>query len=208
MSHPSSPNLQYALRRAIYGKAGDQNATSSSYLGLPTRLPSSIPPLQPEFFSSAFWHWFSLQRPILDPVDFAAHFCAHVKGSHSLGPEASLLAMLLVVWAASFGVDEYGVPIAPTTHASTDPNIPIRNTRSSSGELHHPSSNFENPVGHAISTIRGRKERSETMLKEVLELVDIHAVIRRPTWDGVRVLLLILPLLEGSSFRTRRASPG
>ncbi|KAF5372942.1 hypothetical protein D9758_001674 [Tetrapyrgos nigripes] len=184
---------------AIYGKAADQNATSSSYLGLPTRLPSSIPPLQPEFFSSAFWHSFSLQRPILDPVDFAAHFCAHVKGSHSLSPEASLLAMLLVVWAASFGVDEYGVPIAPTNQsavsASLDPNIPARNTRKSSGEI-HASSNFKSPVGHAISTIHARKERSEAMLKEVLELVDIHAVIRRPTWDGVRVLLLILPLLE------------
>ncbi|KAK7440186.1 hypothetical protein VKT23_017129 [Stygiomarasmius scandens] len=174
---------------AIYGKASsEQNATSSSYLGLPTRLPSTIPPLQPEFFSSAFWHWFSLQRPILDPVDFAARFCAHAKGSHTLGPEGSLLAMLLVVWAASFGVDEYGVPIAQSDHiigsVSNDPNIPPRNTRKTTDS----SSNFKGAVGHAVSTMRGRKERSEAMLREVLELVDVHAVIRRPTWDGVHSL--------------------
>ncbi|THV07898.1 hypothetical protein K435DRAFT_788229 [Dendrothele bispora CBS 962.96] len=189
---------------AIYGKAAEQSAagSSSSYLGLPTRLPSTIPPLQPEFFSSAFWHWFKLQRPILDPVDFEARFCAHAKGSHPFGPEGSLLAMLLVVWAASFGVDEYGVPIAPNDHhnsmasASNDANIPPRNHTSRKDTSIDSSSNFKSPVGHAVSAIRGRKERSEAMLREVLDLIDIHAVIRRPTWNGVRVLLLILPLLE------------
>jgi len=105
--------------------------------------------------------------------------------------------MLLVVWAASFGVDEYGVPIAHSDHiigsVSNDPNIPPRNTQKTTDS----SSNFKGAVGHAVSTMRRRKERSEAMLREVLELVDVHAVIRRPTWDGVRVLLLILPLLEG-----------
>lgn len=37
------------------------------------------------------------------------------------------------------------------------------------------------------------------MLREVLELVDYHSIMRKPSWDGIRVLLLILPLLEGES---------
>jgi hypothetical protein len=35
------------------------------------------------------------------------------------------------------------------------------------------------------------------MIREILHLIDIHALLRRPTWDGVRVLLLIIPLTQG-----------
>ncbi|KAG2740650.1 hypothetical protein P692DRAFT_20880706 [Suillus brevipes Sb2] len=31
---------------------------------------------------------------------------------------------------------------------------------------------------------------------EILHLIDIHALLRRPTWDGV-MILLILPLTQG-----------
>ncbi|KAH7869669.1 uncharacterized protein C8R40DRAFT_1058698 [Lentinula edodes] len=161
---------------AIYGKEANQNSSSSSYLGLPTRIPSTIPPLHSDFFDSSFWQWFSLQRPILDGAEFSARFCAHAKGADSLGYEGSLLAMVLVVWAASFGLDERGMDMIPTVRSK--PNEP------------DPSAVDE------INVRRVRKERSEAMLREVLELVDIHAIMRRPTWDGVKVLMLILPLLE------------
>ncbi|KAF9072918.1 hypothetical protein BDP27DRAFT_1319641 [Rhodocollybia butyracea] len=172
---------------AIYGKAADQNS-SSTYLGLPTRLPSTIPLLQPEFFESSFWQWFSLQRPIIDAAEFPVRFDAHVKGSHPLGYEGSLLAMLLVVWAASFSVDERGI--------SFDSSDVRPTSRKGNMDGRMKATDRNSSVGDAISTRRGRKERSEAMLREVLELVDLHAVMRRPTWDGVRVLLLILPLLE------------
>ncbi|KAF5391806.1 hypothetical protein D9757_001781 [Collybiopsis confluens] len=180
---------------AIYGKTGEHSASNSSYLGLPTRIPSSIPHLQPEFFDSSFWQWFSLQRPILDPAEFSSRFYAHAKGTHPLGYEGSLLAMLLVVWAASFGVDEYGsLQDGSIAYPSDDNDISSSNTRKGSMDLKY--TDRDSSIGEAISARRVRKDRSESMLKEVLELVDLHSIMRRPTWDGVRVLLLILPLLE------------
>jgi hypothetical protein len=35
------------------------------------------------------------------------------------------------------------------------------------------------------------------MTHELLHLVDLHGIMRKPTWDGVRVLLLIWPLTQG-----------
>ncbi|KAJ3741826.1 hypothetical protein DFH05DRAFT_1558769 [Lentinula detonsa] len=184
---------------AIYGKEGNQN---SNNLGLPTRMPSTIPSLQQEFFESSFWQWFCLQRPILDAAEFSARFSAHEKGTHSLGYEGSLLAMVLVVWAASFGLDERGIPFDGSKNFSSGQSSshPSRlNSRRESMDMSTVRTKVDerdSSVADEISTRRGRKERSEAMLREVLELVDIHAVMRRPTWDGVRLLLLILPLLE------------
>jgi hypothetical protein len=175
---------------AIYGKAAEQNALTYSYLGLPTRMPTSTPRLHPEFFESSFWQWFSLQRPILDTAEFPARFRAHTNGTHPLSYEGTLLAMLLVVWAASFGVDERGMPLDESINFSSTESSRINTRKDMKNADHDPS------VGEAISTRRGRKDRTEAMLREVLELVDLHAVMRRPSWDGVRVLLLILPLLE------------
>jgi hypothetical protein len=71
--------------------------------------------------------------------------------------------MLLAVWAASFGVNEYGIE-----------------------ELHH---------GEAA--IRSRREATNEMVRDMLHLVDIHGIMRKPTWDGVRALHLLLPLTQG-----------
>lgn len=45
--------------RAIYGKASDTDDAFSPHPS--PRLPSVIPPLKVEFFSSPFWRWFSIQ---------------------------------------------------------------------------------------------------------------------------------------------------
>ncbi|KAK7049266.1 hypothetical protein VNI00_005867 [Paramarasmius palmivorus] len=140
---------------AIYGKAAGSG--SEGHQGIPR--PTTIPKLHPDFFKSSFWSWFSLQRPILDPTDFPARYC---QGSHTLTAQAGLISMLLVVWAASYGLDEQGLP-------SED------------------------------SSRRSRRERTQTMLREVLEFIDIHAIMRSPSWDGLRVLFLILPLLDDES---------
>ncbi len=58
----------------------------------------------------------SVAGPVLDPVEFSGRFLAHSKGTHLLGHEGSVIALLLVVWAASFGVDEQGVPIENEDH--------------------------------------------------------------------------------------------
>jgi hypothetical protein len=71
--------------------------------------------------------------------------------------------MLLAVWAASFGVNEYGI------------------------EEHH----------HGEAAIRNRREATNEMVQEMLHLIDIHGILRKPTWDGVRALHLLLPLTQG-----------
>ncbi|KAJ6547066.1 hypothetical protein B0H19DRAFT_954207 [Mycena capillaripes] len=179
---------------AIYGKGvGDES--SSIPLPLVARLPSIIPQLKPEFFSSPFWSWFSLQRPILDPTEFPARFFAHTKGTHSLGNEGKILIHLLVVWAASFGIDERGLPeneeLSRPSSASTGEDGGQKHTRPGRGEAQKSNG--------ALMTERSRaerKNRTEAMVQEILVLIDSHAIMRRPTWDGIRVLLLILPLME------------
>ncbi|KZS99138.1 hypothetical protein SISNIDRAFT_492392 [Sistotremastrum niveocremeum HHB9708] len=44
--------------------------------------------------------------------------------------------------------------------------------------------------------LKNRKALCNEMLKEILHLIDIHGILRKPTWDGVRVLLLVMPLTE------------
>lgn len=173
---------------ALYGKTSDAqggNPTSPPT----TRLPSTIPNLRPEFFASSFWFWFCMQRPILDPTEFPSRFYAHTKGTQSLGHEGGLIAMLLVVWAASFGLDERGLP--SDNHSNAD--IPtFVHTKDEVDAF----DNRKFKDGVQDMKWREKKDKTDTMLREVLELIDFHGVMRRPTLDGVRALLLILPLLE------------
>jgi len=105
------------------------------------------------------------------------------------------MAMLLVTWAASFGVNEYGVEEELEPHS---PTMPDRPKFSPDDE-----DDFSDPSRHA------RALRVETMIREILSLIDIHALLRRPSWDGVRVLLLILPLTQGiQSSMDRTVSAG
>jgi hypothetical protein len=137
-------------------------------------------------------HSFRYAGPILDPTEFPARFFAHTKGTHSLGNEGKILIHLLVVWAASFGIDERGLPenedLSRPSSASADEGGPKpgrADSQKSNGALMTERSRAE------------RKNRTEAMVQEILVLIDSHAIMRRPTWDGVRVLLLILPLMEG-----------
>lgn len=133
-----------------------------------------------------------LLGPILDPTEFPSRFYAHTKGTQSLGHEGGLIAMLLVVWAASFGLDERGLP--SDSHSNAD--IPtFVHTKDEADAF----DNRKFKDGVQDMKWREKKDKTDTMLREVLELIDFHGVMRRPTLDGVRALLLILPLLEGSN---------
>lgn len=95
-----------------------------------------------------------------------------------------MLAMLLVTWAASFGVDEFG----------------NEDTEDAASETHdNPHLAFDGGDNTSDPKRRARMLRSEAMTREVLTLVDLHGLLRRPSWDGVRVLLLLLPLTHGKS---------
>lgn len=106
-----------------------------------------------------------LPDPIIIPAEFCQRYIEFINGrSGSLTIGGQLVAMLLVVWAASFGVDEYGVD---NNQQGDRPNL------------------------------RERKQNINEMVTELLVLFDIHGVMRKPSWDGVRALLLLLPLTEG-----------
>lgn len=111
---------------------------------------------------------------LLDAGEFASRYFAHIKGSVILNIEGQLLAMVLSIWAASFGVDQHGVD--KLDGASGDPLE--RSTR---------------------------RKRTNEQVQELLRLVDIHGVMRHPTWDGVRILLLIWPLTQSAQTPLQRA---
>ena len=50
---------------------------------------------------------------------------------------------------------------------------------------------------HGDAVIRNRREATNEMVREMLHLVDVHGILRKPTWDGVRALHLLLPLTQG-----------
>ena len=123
-----------------------------------------------------------LAGPILDAIEFPERYIGHCKGGKLLGNEGQLISMLLVVWAVSFGLNERGIV---------------------EGEDEYPASAESQGPG---AKRRQRKARTETLIHEIMEQIDIYGVLRRPTLDGVRVLLLLLPLLEGEIFTSRLRS--
>ncbi|KZV75772.1 hypothetical protein PENSPDRAFT_748193 [Peniophora sp. CONT] len=44
--------------------------------------------------------------------------------------------------------------------------------------------------------VRHRRELTNELVREMLQLFDIHAIFRKPSFDGVRAVMLILPLTE------------
>ena len=107
--------------------------------------------------------------PIIDPSEFCSRFFEFAKGNcNALDISGQLIAMILAVWATSFGVNEYGIE----------------------------------EVDNSPHAIRSRQERTNEMVREVLQLIDMHGVVRKPTWDGVRALLLLSPLTQGLQIRS------
>lgn len=145
---------------AVYGKTLDED---SDLYQPPALTPNLIPRLRPEFFSSPFYSRFHVQYPIIDPSEFCSRFFEFAKGNcNALDISGQLIAMILAVWATSFGVNEYGIE----------------------------------EVDNSPHAIRSRQERTNEMVREVLQLIDMHGVVRKPTWDGVRALLLLSPLTQ------------
>ena len=163
-----------------------------------------------DFFASAFWRWFTIQRilfssspcsrrpnkyfflgPILDGDEFPARFASHSNGTQRLSKEGALISMLLVTWAASYGLNQRGLH---ETECEESPRIDCLGGEPSTD--HYPPDGKYAPPG---TSRRQWKNQSEAYLREILEFVDLYGILRRPSLDGVRVLLLLLPLMEGKS---------
>ena len=147
------------------------------------------------------FHLYLISGPILDPNEFRQRYVAHVEESMPLGHEGGILAMLLVLWAATFGVNERGSlikddPDDSATSPHPTPSSAGRPSRRANLTLSANPKEAEETFKHIGKTYR---ERTDCMLQEILELIDFHGIMRRPTFDGVRILLLTLPLMEGTS---------
>lgn len=110
--------------------------------------------------------------------------------------------MLLVLWAATFGVDERGSLVKDDCDDSTTSQHPApshagRPSRKANFTLSADLKQSEETFRHVG---KGYREKTSCMLREILELIDFHGIMRRPTYDGVRILLLTLPLMEGTTY--------
>lgn len=94
---------------------------------------------------------------------------------NALGPIGMVIASVLVTWAASYGIDEYGKEEDPLPRDGPE----------------------------LLAAVKKRREICNEMVRELLGRIDALGLLRRPSWDGVRVLLLIMPLTEGRGFETR-----
>ena len=131
----TQPDVHVRSSLSIFHRTTSAPPRRADYtpLTLPIRPPSTIPMLRPEFFQSDFWHQFHAQSkfgiillsevkptwaiplrlgPVLEPNVFLSRLEESLNGvTDSLGVPGRLVAMCLVVWAASFGHDEEGKSI-------------------------------------------------------------------------------------------------
>jgi hypothetical protein len=109
-----------------------------------------------------------------------------------MGPEGAILCHVLYAWALSYGVDHNGDLDIPEGGGDQLGALPL--TGPSPSEL-------QREVDRARRFLAMQKA-----VEVVLREIDECGVMRKPTWDGVRVLLLILPLTEGISSSVERLS--
>lgn len=171
-----------------------------------------IPELTKEFFDSPFFRRFQIQSessgpcldlflapsgvanggigrlmatgPVLDPHDFVTRYLSQPHpNAAAMGPEGAILCHVLYAWALSYGVDENGQLDIPEGGGA--PLGPLSLVAPGENEMRR----------------EGDRQRRFSRMKSVVELVlreiDECGIMRKPTWDGVRSLLLILPLTEG-----------
>lgn len=187
----------------LYGKSatdaalasqGDENERSLSPTG---RKVDRLPELTREFFDSPFFRRFLVQRtslfgcwrltfagPIIDSLEFVTRYLSKpIPCAAALGPEGAVLCHCLYAWGISYGVDERGQ--LDVVDGGGEPLGPL---------------NLLNIGETEMRRERDRQRRMEKLVRVVrtiLREIDEFSLLRRPSWDGIRAILLILPLTEG-----------
>ncbi|KAL7421552.1 hypothetical protein Q5752_003321 [Cryptotrichosporon argae] len=171
----------------LFGKSATSAAVAtqadgSSRSSSPPRY--QIPELSREFFDSGFFRRFQVQRPVIDPVEFVErYYSVPVPCAAALGPAGAVLCHVLYAWAASYGVDEHGRYDVP--EGGGEPIGSVSLLGIGEGERRREADRAR------------RHDRMAAAVTAVLREIDEAGLLRKPSWDGVRVLLLILPLTEG-----------
>ncbi len=110
-----------------------------------------------------------------------------------MGSHGAILCHVLYAWACSYGVNEAGEQDSEDGY--TDPFIPHINA--------------ETPQRQDRQAQRDRrKAKTNAVVRFILNEIDEASVMRRQTWDGVRSLLLVLPLTEREWRRINSLDPG
>nr|XP_018263170.1 uncharacterized protein I303_04663 [Kwoniella dejecticola CBS 10117]OBR85328.1 hypothetical protein I303_04663 [Kwoniella dejecticola CBS 10117] len=152
-----------------------------------------MPDLTREFFDSAFFMRFQVQRPILDPQNFIGRYLSNPNPTAAaMGPEGACLCHVLYAWAVSYGVDEYGKLDIPEGGGTPLEDISLLGP-----------GDFEM---RRETDRQKRRERMRSVAEVILREIDECGIMRKPTWDGVRVLLLVLPLTDGIASPVERLS--
>ena len=161
-------------------------------LTLPIRPPSTIPMLRPIFFQSDFWHQLHAQS------EFGIVLLHDAKQTFMtplcLGPLLEPSVFLLRLEESLNGTtDSLDVPgrLAAMCFVAWAASF----GHDEEGKLDQSS----DPKDWRLSA----KSRTNNMVKELLYLIDSYGIIRKPTWDGLVVLLTILPLTKGDAISTQ-----
>ncbi|WWC89458.1 uncharacterized protein L201_004382 [Kwoniella dendrophila CBS 6074] len=182
-----------AANAAVAHQTGEP--TEESYLS-PVKAKQNdeiMPDLTKEFFDSAFFRRFQIQRPVLDPQNFVGRYLSNPDPSAAaMGPEGAILCHVLYAWAVSYGVDEYGKLDVPEGGGPALDEVSLLGP----GDIEMKRENDR----------QRRKEKMRQVIEFILKEIDEHGLMRKPTWDGVRVLLLVLPLTDGISSPVERLS--
>lgn len=198
----------------LYGRSSHPQAMHSPPSSPRTSSrPSIIPDLDIAFFRSHFFAAFVLQcqsassillsdtltlivDSLLDQHDFASRYIEHRKGGRQLSIEGQLLAKVLVVWAGSFGVDHTGTEVSATQSTSAGPSTTTITSLGGPAAWRHQQE----------MDMTTRRIRTDAEVEEILNLIDVHGIMRKPTWDGVRLLLLIWPLTQNVQTQLQRVA--
>ena len=120
---------------------------------------------------------------MLEPVEFVTRYSSNpFPCAAAMGSEGAILCHVLYAWALSFGVDQNGD--LDVQDGGDAPDGPIDLVAVGQGETKREGDR------------QIRKEKLMKVLEVILKQIDDCGVLRKPTWDGVRSLLLILPLTE------------
>lgn len=104
--------------------------------------------------------------------------------------------MVIVIWATTYGINEKGgsLKLTPAQRSSA---LSLKEEVFPQHKYDDPQSSSE-PSLASTSLRLERQIRFNAMLAELLDFIDLCGLARTPTWDGVRVLFLLYPLLEGT----------
>lgn len=184
---PRELNMMVPTRPVMHTRQSGSSAAPGRSIGPEFVLDQGegeIPDLSREFLSSAFYRRFHVQRPICDPTDFSRRYLAHdpPRAAH-MGKDGCILVHIMYAWACSYGVDATG-----------NLDVPERNWP---GGILPPETGYVWAHDQKRDRDRlARRAKTDGVVAKILMEIDEAGLMRRHSWDGVRCLLLILPLTE------------